>query len=112
MIKALQQLKLAHNRFILFFECDEESGSKDMLFYLEKFASKIGTPKLVLCLDSGTVDYEHMSLTSTLRGNMVVNLNVSVSTEGVHSGDASGIIPSSFRILRNLMDRIEDSKTG
>jgi len=32
--------------------------------------------------------------------------------EGVHSGDASGIVPSSFRILRMLLDRIEDVNTG
>jgi len=39
-------------------------------------------------------------------------LTVRVLTEGVHSGDASGIVPSSFRIMRQVLDRLEDSKTG
>jgi hypothetical protein len=32
--------------------------------------------------------------------------------EGVHSGEASGIVPSSFRILRRLLSRLEDEETG
>ena len=39
-------------------------------------------------------------------------LSVDVLTEGVHSGDASGIVPSSFRIARKVLDRLEDSATG
>ncbi|HET6436161.1 MAG TPA: peptidase dimerization domain-containing protein, partial [Xanthomonadaceae bacterium] len=33
-------------------------------------------------------------------------------SEGVHSGDASGIVPSSFRLLRQLLARIEDEDSG
>ena len=33
-------------------------------------------------------------------------------TEGVYSGDASGIVPSSFRIMRQLLSRIDDESTG
>jgi len=39
-------------------------------------------------------------------------LTVQVLEEGVHSGDASGIVPSSFRILRLLLSRLEDERTG
>ena len=35
-----------------------------------------------------------------------------VLDEGIHSGDISGIVPSSFRILRQLIDRIEDPISG
>jgi acetylornithine deacetylase/succinyl-diaminopimelate desuccinylase-like protein len=37
---------------------------------------------------------------------------VQVLTEGVHSGDASGVVPSSFRILRQLVSRLEDETSG
>ncbi len=32
--------------------------------------------------------------------------------EGVHSGDASGVVPSTFRICRMLLDRIENTQPG
>jgi len=67
---------------------------------------------VVFCLDSGTMSYDTFYVTNSLRGAIMGKLNVKVLNEGVHSGDASGIIPSSFRIARNLLDRIEDSRTG
>ena len=73
---------------------------------------RIGTPRLVVCLDSGCGNYEQLWMTTSLRGSIVGNLTVDVLTEGVHSGDASGIVPESFRILRVLLDRLEDAKTG
>ena len=75
-------------------------------------SDKIGTPRLVICLDSGCGNYEQLWMTTSLRGSIVGNLTVEVLTEGVHSGDASGIVPSSFRILRILLDRLEDAQTG
>lgn len=66
----------------------------------------------MICLDSGAGDYEHLWTTNSLRGGIEADLKVSVVEEGLHSGDASGIVPSSFRILRGLLDRIEDVKTG
>jgi len=75
-------------------------------------ADRIGTPRLVICLDSGCGNYEQLWMTTSLRGSIVGNLNVEVLTEGVHSGDASGIVPDSFRIIRLLLDRLEDATTG
>jgi len=75
-------------------------------------ADRIGTPRLIICLDSGCGNYEQLWMTTSLRGSIVGNLTVEVLKEGVHSGDASGIVPSSFRILRLLLDRLEDAKTG
>jgi acetylornithine deacetylase/succinyl-diaminopimelate desuccinylase-like protein len=73
---------------------------------------RIGTPDLVVCLDSGAGNYDQLWLTTSLRGNLIGNLTVKVLTEGVHSGAASGIVPSSFRILRSLLSRVEDEATG
>jgi acetylornithine deacetylase/succinyl-diaminopimelate desuccinylase-like protein len=73
---------------------------------------RIGTPTLVLCLDSGCLDHERMWVTTSLRGLVGGVLRVDILTEGVHSGDASGVVPSSFRIIRQLLDRLEDSTTG
>jgi len=93
-------------------EGDEESGSTDFPKYLEKLRTRIGDPAIVYCLDSGSMDYEHFWATTSLRGAVLAYVKVKVLSEGVHSGDASGIVPSSFRILRELLDRIEDSETG
>ena len=111
-IKTLQQQGLPHSRIVVLIECCEESGSLDLPAYIDLLADRIGTPRLVICLDSGCGNYDQLWMTTSLRGSIVGNLTVEVLTEGVHSGDASDIVPSSFRILRQLLDRIEDAKTG
>src|SRR5712691_5226581 len=111
-IRALQQQGVRHSRIVVIIECCEESGSTDLPHYIEKLAGRIGTPRLIICLDSGCGNYGQLWLTTSLRGSMVGNLTVEVLTEGVHSGDASGIVPSSFRILRLLLERLEEAETG
>ena len=111
-IRAVQQQGTKHSRIVIIIECCEESGSPDLPHYIEKLSKKIGTPRLVICLDSGCGNYEQLWLTTSLRGSIVGNLTVEVLTEGVHSGDASGIVPSSFRILRALLERLEDATSG
>ena len=93
-------------------ECSEESGSPDLPAYVDYLQEALGAPDLVVCLDSGCGDYERLWMTTSLRGITVGELRVDVLHEGVHSGDASGVIPSSFRIARELLDRIEDPRTG
>jgi len=111
-VRAVQQENAKHARIVVIIECDEESGSVDLPAYIELLSDRIGTPRLIVCLDSGCGNYEQLWLTATLRGSIVGNLTVEVLKEGVHSGDASGIVASSVRILRVLLDRFEDSKTG
>jgi acetylornithine deacetylase/succinyl-diaminopimelate desuccinylase-like protein len=93
-------------------ETCEESGSFDLPAYLEVLRPRLGNVSLVVCLDSGAGNYDQLWLTTSLRGNVTGTLRVEILTEGVHSGDASGLVPSSFRILRQVLDRLEDSKTG
>jgi acetylornithine deacetylase/succinyl-diaminopimelate desuccinylase-like protein len=109
---ALKEQGIAHARSVIIIEACEESGSPDLPFYIAHLTPRIGTPDLVVCLDSGCGNYEQLWLTTSLRGNLIGNLSVRVLTEGVHSGAASGIVPSSFRILRELLSRIEDQATG
>jgi acetylornithine deacetylase/succinyl-diaminopimelate desuccinylase-like protein len=111
-IRSLQQQNLPHARIVVLIECCEESGSIDLPAYIDLLSDRIGTPRLVICLDSGCGNYDQLWMTTSLRGSIVGNLSVDVLTEGVHSGDASGIVPSSFRILRILLDRLEDATTG
>jgi len=111
-IRAVKAQNAPHSRIVVIIECCEESGSLDLPAYIDLLAEKIGTPRLVICLDSGCGNYEQLWMTTSLRGSIVGNLTVEVLSEGVHSGDASGIVPSSFRILRILLDRLEDAKTG
>jgi len=111
-IEALQAQGAPHPRIVCLIETSEESGSPHLAAYVEHLKDRIGTPKLVVCLDSGAGDYERMWLCTSLRGNVTGDLRISTVTEGVHSGDASGIVPSSFRVARQLLDRIEDSATG
>jgi acetylornithine deacetylase/succinyl-diaminopimelate desuccinylase-like protein len=109
---ALAEQKIDHARCVITIEAGEESGSPDLPFYIEHLAARIGTPDLIVCLDSGCGNYDQLWLTTSLRGIAAGKLSVRVLTEGVHSGDASGIVPSSFRILRTLLSRIEDETTG
>ena len=111
-IRALQDQGLPHSRCVILIEACEESGSYDLPFYVDHLAERIGKPSLVVCLDSGCANYDQLWCTTSLRGLAGGNLRVSVLTEGVHSGDASGIVPSSFRILRQLLSRLEDAGSG
>jgi acetylornithine deacetylase/succinyl-diaminopimelate desuccinylase-like protein len=111
-IKALQEQNIPHARCVIIIEASEESGSVDLPAYIDHLNNRIGTPDLIICLDSGCGNYEQLWVTTSLRGNLTANLRVDVLTEGVHSGSASGIVPSSFRIARELLNRVEDSKTG
>jgi acetylornithine deacetylase/succinyl-diaminopimelate desuccinylase-like protein len=97
---------------VILIEACEESGSYDLPYYVDHLADRIGNPSLVVCLDSGCGNYDQLWLTTSLRGMAGGTLRVRVLEEGVHSGDASGVVPSSFRILRGLLSRIEDEATG
>jgi acetylornithine deacetylase/succinyl-diaminopimelate desuccinylase-like protein len=109
---ALKQQDAPHARIVIIIEASEESGSPDLPFYIDHLGPRIGEPDLVVCLDSGAGNYDQLWLTTSLRGNLLGTLTVRVLTEGMHSGAASGIVPSSFRILRALLSRIEDAATG
>ena len=111
-IQSLHEQQAPHARCVILIEACEESGSYDLPAYVDHLADRIGKPSLVVCLDSGCANYEQLWCTTSLRGLAGGNLTVRVLSEGVHSGDASGIVPSSFRLLRQLLSRIEDEKTG
>ena len=111
-IKALQDQGIPHARFVLIIEACEESGSYDLPAYIDHLSDRIGTPSLVVCLDSGAGNYEQLWITTSLRGMAAGTLNVDIIEEGVHSGYASGIVPSSFRIARQLLSRVDDEATG
>ena len=111
-ILALQAQKIPHARCVVIIEACEESGSYALPYYVDHLASRIGKPSLIVCLDSGCGNYEQMWLTTSLRGMTGGNLTVTVLDEGVHSGDASGVVASSFRILRQVLSRLEDENTG
>jgi len=111
-ILALRAQGGAHARCVILIEACEESGSYDLPAYVAHLSAKIGAPSLVVCLDSGCGNYDQLWLTTSLRGMTGGVLEVSILDEGVHSGDASGVVPSSFRILRQLLSRLEDEATG
>lgn len=111
-ILALRDQGLDHARCVVVIEACEESGSYDLPYYVDHLAERIGAPSLVVCLDSGCGNYDQLWLTTSLRGMTGGALSVQVLEEGVHSGDASGVVPSSFRILRELLSRLEDPATG
>ena len=111
-ILALQEQGIAHARCVVMIEACEESGSYDLPYYVDHLAARIGKPSLVVCLDSGCGNYKQLWLTTSLRGMTGGNLSVRVLNEGVHSGDASGVVASSFRILRQLLSRLEDEVSG
>jgi acetylornithine deacetylase/succinyl-diaminopimelate desuccinylase-like protein len=111
-IRSLQEQGVPRARCVILIECSEESGSLDLPAYIDALAERIGHPSLVVCLDSGAGNYEQLWCTTSLRGLVSGDLVVEVLEEGVHSGDASGIVPSSFRIIRQLLERLEDARSG
>jgi acetylornithine deacetylase/succinyl-diaminopimelate desuccinylase-like protein len=111
-IEGVRQAGGTHSRCVILLETGEESGSPDLPAYLDHLRPRLGDVSLVVCLDSGGNDYERMWLTTSLRGLVQVTMTVRVVEGGLHSGMASGIVPSSFRIARQLLDRLEDSATG
>jgi acetylornithine deacetylase/succinyl-diaminopimelate desuccinylase-like protein len=111
-IAALQQQRVALPRCVVLIEACEESGSIDLPAHLESLGDQLGEPSLVVCLDAECGNYEQLWCTTSLRGNMVGTLHVRVLTEGVHSGMATGIAPTPFRILEQLLMRIESPING
>jgi acetylornithine deacetylase/succinyl-diaminopimelate desuccinylase-like protein len=111
-LRLLREQGLRHARCVVLIEAAEESGSPDLPAYIEALAARIGAPSLVVCLDSGCGNYEQLWSTTSLRGLVGGTLSVRMLTEGVHSGAASGVVASSFRVLRRLLSRVEDESTG
>jgi acetylornithine deacetylase/succinyl-diaminopimelate desuccinylase-like protein len=111
-LRALHEQRIPHARTVILIECCEESGSYDLPAYLDMLEPRIGAPALVVGLDSGCGNYEQLWSTTSLRGLVNGVLTVEVLTEGVHSGDASGVVASSFRIARMLLERIDAADTG
>ncbi|MBK9987950.1 MAG: M20/M25/M40 family metallo-hydrolase [Betaproteobacteria bacterium] len=115
-VQALKAQDVPHPRIVGLIETCEESGSYDLLPYIDALRApgnnRLGDVGLVVCLDSGAGNYDQLWLTTSLRGMASGTLKVEVLTEGIHSGDASGLVPSSFRIMRQVLDRLEDSATG
>ncbi|HUQ05387.1 MAG TPA: M20 family metallopeptidase [Kofleriaceae bacterium] len=111
-LRLLREQQRPHARCAIIIEACEESGSFDLPAYIEHLAPRIGTPSLVVCLDSGCGNYDQLWCTTSLRGLVIGTLEVSLLREGVHSGDGSGVIASSFRVMRQLLDRLEDAGTG
>jgi len=111
-VHALQQQGIPHARCVVLIEGCEESGSFDLPYYIDHLGDRLGTPSLVVCLDAECGNYDQFWCTTSLRGNLTGNLTVEVLTEGVHSGTAGGIVPSCFRILRQLLSRVEDETNG
>ncbi|MGK4007974.1 M20 family metallopeptidase [Sorangium sp. So ce1036] len=111
-LRLLHEQGVPHARCVVLIEGCEESGSPDLPAYIDALAGRIGKPSLVVCLDSGCGNYDQLWITTSLRGLVQGTLEVSILREGVHSGVGSGVVPSSFRILRQLLSRIEDERTG
>jgi acetylornithine deacetylase/succinyl-diaminopimelate desuccinylase-like protein len=111
-IAAIDVQGTARPRCVGIIETCEESGSPDLLEYLQLLAARFGDVQLVVGLDSGCRNYEQLWVTTSLRGLVGGTLTVEILSEGVHSGHASGIVPSSFRIARQLLNRLDDAATG
>ena len=111
-IRSLREQGVPHARCVVLIEASEESGSPDLAHHIDALGARLGRPSLVVCLDAECGNYEQLWCTTSLRGNLIGSLRVDVLAEGVHSGTASGVVPSSFRILRELLSRVEDATSG
>ncbi len=111
-IEAMERDDIPHSRCVVLIEASEESGSPDLEAHLDALAEHLGQVELMVCLDSGALTYDRLWVTTSLRGVLNVEMTIEVMAQGRHSGLASGVVPSSFRILRQLLDRVEDAATG
>ena len=111
-LRTLQEQRVPHARAVILIEASEESGSPDLPQHMTALGDRIGSPTLVVCLDAECGNYEQLWATTSLRGNLIATLQAEVLTEGVHSGTASGVVPSSFRVLREILARVEDASSG
>ncbi len=111
-LESLEANGVPHARCVVLIEASEESGSPDLESYLDALRDHLGPVELLVCLDSGALTYDRLWVTTSLRGIVIAEVRVAVLEQGQHSGSASGVVPSSFRILRELLDRVEDSTTG
>ena len=111
-IKAAQMRGAAPPRICLVLETEEESGSANLLTLLDVAKDFIGSPDYCFCMDSGAFNYDQLWCTSSLRGITIVELIVEFAKGGYHSGEVGGIIPETFRIVRSLLDRVDDSASG
>ena len=111
-VAALENENVGHPRIVIAIEASEESGSEDLEAYLDDLTDTLGDVRLLVCLDSGAVSYDRLWVTTSLRGLVNTEVRIDVLERGKHSGSASGVVPSSFRVLRQLLDRIEDAATG
>ena len=111
-LEAVQAAGGSHSRCLVLIEASEESGSPDLPAHLDALGDRLGSPSLVVALDSWCGDWDRLWLTTSLRGLVDMVVEVRVLDEGVHSGSAGGVVPSSFHILRRLLSRIEDESTG
>ncbi len=111
-IDAVRQSGGEHRRCLVLIEASEESGSPDLPPHLEAMGDELGDVSLIVGLDSGAADYDGLWVTTSLRGMVQLDLRVDVVERGMHSGLVGGLAPSSMRIARRLLDRVEDSETG
>ncbi len=111
-LKSLHEQNIRRARCVILIEACEESGSYDLPFYIDALASRIGNPSLIICLDSGCGNYDQLWMTTSLRGLVSGRLTIETLKQGIHSGAGSGIAPSCFRIMRQILNRIENEKTG
>jgi acetylornithine deacetylase/succinyl-diaminopimelate desuccinylase-like protein len=111
-IRALREQAVPYARCVVLIEASEESGSPDLAHHIDALGARLGRPTLVVCLDAECGNYDQLWCTTSLRGNLIGSLRVDVLGEGVHSGTGSGIVPSSFRVLRELLARVEDASSG
>ncbi len=111
-VESLEKAGLKHPRCVVLIEGSEESASPDLEAHLDALAERLDGTDLLVCLDSGAPTFDRLWLTQSLRGNAVVTVDVRVLERGVHSGTASGVVPSPFRVLRQILNRLEDPYTG
>jgi len=111
-VAAVQAAGGSHGRLMVLIEASEESGSVDLPAHVDALTDRLGDVELVICLDSGCATYDTLWLTTSLRGMVAGRLKVDIVTQGLHSGGYGGVVPSTFRIIRQLLDRVENADDG
>jgi len=111
-LRYLEEHNLPHPKITILLETGEESSDEEITRYLHDLHDSIGDVDLICILDAESQDYETVWMCKSLRGVVAGVLSVKHLAVPCHSGMATGLVPSTFRIARELISRIENEKTG
>ena len=94
---------------VVFVEGEEEVGSPTLEAFLDEHRDRLEADVIVIA-DSTNMDIGVPALTTTLRGNVDVMVDVATLDHGVHSGMWGGLVPDAMMAMVRLLSTLHDDE--